>query len=492
VIFPVGTNETTFRRAPWVTISLAVVCTAVFTAVFPRMQESQVRLMMAAEEVAAHFLRHPYLELDPRAVRLMAGRYLSQEETKRLQELGATAVAPPSQAGLDDAQRKLEQLEERFLNEYESMPGRVWGLIPVSASLHGWLTHMFMHGSWDHLIGNLVVLLLAGVCLEERFGRLTFSLLYGVGGLAGAALFAFRYPSANLPLIGASGAISAVVGAFAVRFWSSRVYFFYWFWLVIHGTFWLPAWVVTLSWVGNELLMAYVIDAVAPEATGGSVAHWAHLGGFAFGAAAALLMKVSRVETKVIERAIDSTVEQYNNTLLCQAVERQSADPDAAFDLLKRELPKQDYNRDAIVIFWDLGLELGRTPETAPQVMRLVREDVKKGELESAAEFLLDLAAQAPDARVEPPTLVRMGLELAEQNKQRYARDVLRVLLERTDPGTSLPYPMRLARTLRGLDRQLAGKAAERILTTSTELPPEQRQELEQIVADSAPEEVEW
>lgn len=488
VIFPIGTNETSFRRAPWVTISLAVTCIAVFTATFPRMQEAQTRLHGAAEDVASHFLRHPYLEIDSRTLSLMSGRYLASDELERLRQMGDTAVAPSSHEAIDQAQRRLAELETRFLDEYDALPSRVWGLIPAVGRLRSWLTHMFMHGSWDHLIGNMVVLLLAGICLEERWGRLLFSLLYGIGGLAGAALFAFRYPEANLPLIGASGAISAVVGAFAVRFWSSRVYFFYWFWIV--GTFWLPAWVVTLSWAGNELLMAYVIDAVAPRATGGSVAHWAHLGGFAFGAALGLVMKVSALESRVIDRKIDSTLEQYQNTLLVQALERRGSDPATAFALLARELPRQAYNRDAIEVFWDLGLELHRVPETASQIVRLVREDLKKGELESAAEYVLDLIAQAPDARLEPATLVRLGLELAERRKDRYARDVLEVALRRLGPGATLPSALRLARTLRGLDRRLAADAAGRVLATTGELSPDERQELEQIVSDGAPEEL--
>jgi membrane associated rhomboid family serine protease len=140
-------------------------------------------------------------------------------------------------------------------------------------------THMFMHGSWMHLLGNMWFLWLFGNNVEDSMGRLRFVLFYLLCGLAAAAGQVLTAPSSPIPMVGASGAISGVMGAYLILYPNVRV-----FTLVPIGFFItslaLPAWVMLGYW----FLIQFVSGLVSFRGEiGGGVAFWAHVGGFVAG-----------------------------------------------------------------------------------------------------------------------------------------------------------------------------------------------------------------
>lgn len=139
-------------------------------------------------------------------------------------------------------------------------------------------TSMFMHSGLMHLGGNMLYLWIYGNNVEDYFGHTRFLLFYLVGGIAAVALHIAFSPSSPIPLIGASGAISAILGAYFVLWPRARVLVLIFFFFIT--TMWLPASVV----LGFYFIMQ-VFNAVVGlgGASGGGVAWFAHLGGFAFG-----------------------------------------------------------------------------------------------------------------------------------------------------------------------------------------------------------------
>ncbi|MFN2321383.1 MAG: rhomboid family intramembrane serine protease [Trueperaceae bacterium] len=182
------------------------------------------------------------------------------------------------------------------------------GLVPEDLWADPWgqaprlLAHAFLHGGWAHLIGNLVFLFVFGDNVEDRMGHGRFLAFYLAAAAIAGLTHAGATPASPLPLVGASGAISAVLGAY-VRFYPRRevqalVVPLVLPWLVLR-TFgrvspfflWsLPAWVYLGYWALVQLGEGMaVLDAVQVAATTGGVAWWAHIGGFVFGVAAAPL-----------------------------------------------------------------------------------------------------------------------------------------------------------------------------------------------------------
>jgi membrane associated rhomboid family serine protease len=138
-------------------------------------------------------------------------------------------------------------------------------------------TSMFLHGGWMHLIGNMWFLWLFGNNIEDSMTRPRFVLFYLLCGVAAALMQVFSNPSSAVPMIGASGAISGVMGAYLVLYPKVKVYT-----LVPLGffstTYPLPAWVMLIYWIVLQLVGGF-------GAGEGGVAFWAHVGGFVAGIA---------------------------------------------------------------------------------------------------------------------------------------------------------------------------------------------------------------
>jgi membrane associated rhomboid family serine protease len=142
------------------------------------------------------------------------------------------------------------------------------------------LTSMFLHGSWMHLLGNMWFLWIFGNNVEDSMDRPRFLLFYLAGGIAAAAAQVVANPASGVPMVGASGAISAVMGAYLVLFPRVRV------WTLVPIGFLftsiaLPAWVMLLYWMGLQLVSGVLSIGLGGE--GGGVAFWAHVGGFLAG-----------------------------------------------------------------------------------------------------------------------------------------------------------------------------------------------------------------
>lgn len=157
------------------------------------------------------------------------------------------------------------------------------GLVPAHPSVHGFLTTLFVHAGLFHLLGNLVYLFLFGACVEDQIGRWGFVAFYLLGGLAADLVHVAATvgnDAGGLPLIGASGAVSACIGGFLLLLGRARINFRYFVFLFLRfwsGDFWLPAWLVISFWFLEDAVSA-VID-LANESAAGGVAFAAHVGG---------------------------------------------------------------------------------------------------------------------------------------------------------------------------------------------------------------------
>jgi membrane associated rhomboid family serine protease len=160
-----------------------------------------------------------------------------------------------------------------------------------------WITAMFMHGSWDHILGNMLFLAIFGKNVEDAFGPLRYLVFYFAGGFVAmmtqtAMTLLFGAASdAHTPNLGASGAIAAVMGAYFVLYPTSRILT-----LVVVWPVRIPAWFFLGFWFVYQLIEAN-FGLFSSGASGGGVAFFAHVGGFIFGVIAArVLINVGRAE----------------------------------------------------------------------------------------------------------------------------------------------------------------------------------------------------
>jgi len=142
------------------------------------------------------------------------------------------------------------------------------------------LTHMFLHGGWFHLVGNLWFLWVFGDNVEDAMGGMRFVFFYLLCGFAAFAAQAATNPGSAIPMVGASGAIGGVMGAYARLYPRAPVHLLIVFFVFVNRTV-VPAFVVLGYWFLLQLLGGF--PALASE--GGGVAFWAHVGGFLTGVA---------------------------------------------------------------------------------------------------------------------------------------------------------------------------------------------------------------
>jgi membrane associated rhomboid family serine protease len=178
------------------------------------------------------------------------------------------------------------------LCSYGSIPGELTGSLPSGTTVRlgshscaigglGWqtvITSMFMHGGWLHLIGNMWFLWVFGNNIEDSMGHVRFIFFYLITGVVAAAAHVFAGPSSPIPTVGASGAISGVMGAYLLLYPRVRVHTLFFF-VIFIKVIPLSAWVLLVWW----FVLQVVMGAGSMGAGGGGIAFWAHIGGFLAG-----------------------------------------------------------------------------------------------------------------------------------------------------------------------------------------------------------------
>ena len=160
------------------------------------------------------------------------------------------------------------------------------------------VTSMFLHGSWGHILGNVLFFWVFGNNIEDSMGALRFLVFYLLCGLAAVAAHVFVQPGSPVPTVGASGAISGVLGAYLVLYPRVRVNMLFWFLFFIR-VIPLPAWLVLIWWFGVQVITGLPELSPLRSDVSGGVAVWAHVGGFVAGV---VLVKVFESKRRVEAR----------------------------------------------------------------------------------------------------------------------------------------------------------------------------------------------
>ncbi len=173
---------------------------------------------------------------------------------------------------------------------------RTWGLVPAQLMAHpavAWITiftSMFLHGGWFHILSNMWVLFIFGDNVEDRMGGSRYLIFYLLSGVAAGLLQSIVLQSSRVPMIGASGAIAGVLGAYLLLYPKARIASLVPI-LFIFTIIELPATIFLLFWFVSQLFSGWL---TLGGASGSGVAWWAHVGGFLFGVVTVLIFAQRR------------------------------------------------------------------------------------------------------------------------------------------------------------------------------------------------------
>ena len=171
---------------------------------------------------------------------------------------------------------------EVFIKDYGTVPAKFFSnRADFFSRVYPLITSIFLHGSWLHLIGNMWFLWIFGNNIEDRIGHLRFIIFYLGCGIAGGLAHIYANPASAMPTIGASGAISGILGAYCVLYPFARILtavpiFFFLYFIKLPAFFFLGLWFLIQFFSGTSSILT-------KETLTGGVAWWAHIGGFAAG-----------------------------------------------------------------------------------------------------------------------------------------------------------------------------------------------------------------
>jgi membrane associated rhomboid family serine protease len=385
LFIPIGQENNVVRRHPWVSWALIGLNFLVFTAMAFVGDDARDEAFERLQAVVEYLAEHPYLSPPPEIAKRLGDEFLGELDKARQQWQRVGELPEPD--GVAAEQARLNGLSQEAVEALRSLPSYRLGYVPAEPRLPSLLTSMFVHAGFLHIFGNMLFLFLSGPFIEDLYGRPLFAGLYLLSGLAGLAAHVAKLPDSVIPVVGASGAIAGVMGAFLVRLWNARINFLVLpipiLWMLRFRML-LPAFVVLPLWFGEQLWYGHT----EPDA---GVAYWVHIGGFLFGTATAVIVKLARVE----ETWVNPAVEKQTTLTQDPAIEGAS-DARLAGDLprarreIRGALARQPDNVDAWAESYEIGLAAQDAPEVGRSLVRLIELYQRLGEQELAGQIAYD------------------------------------------------------------------------------------------------------
>ncbi len=458
MLIPIGQEDATVRRQPWVSYGLIVANLVVFllTAMAGPGAQWRSEVRGKIQEIAGYFNERPYLQLPPDLAELCQDECQKEVEEQRA-EFARQRTLPPDWT-IAEEQHRLDDLGIELHVLRNKLPSRRLGYIPKDHRPERAITSMFMHGGWFHLLGNMLFLFVTGPFVEDALGRALFAVLYFFSGFAALGLHIAKFPDSTTPLIGASGAIAGVMGAFLVRYTFRKIRMLYMPFFPYprpRFTFGVPAFVFLPLWFGEQFL--YAANAGAES----GVAFWAHVGGFLFGMAAMLAVRATGVERKWIHPAIEKELTLEQNPRLEKALEARVA---GKLQDARREvaavLAKEPSNVDA----WRESYEIAKAGrdagETGRSAARLVDLYARADERDLLVGVLHDVSAEV-EGPLPPRLFLAAGAFLEKKGEWDFALDAYERLVARLPGDPSVVRALlRRAEILRGMGEKEAARTA--------------------------------
>lgn len=307
MLIPVAHENLRGRRWPYVTIVLIALNFVIFIATHGRMEAEQHQGAQAELHILLLSARFPDAPMTPDATKMV-------EMFKREHSGLYKQMAAPNRHSIDawdaqlqtrdwsevDAEAEMARLDTQF-EQYER-DSLTWNYAfhPYQPRPLSYITADFLHGGWLHLIFNMWFLWLAGTILEDAWGRVVYPIFYLVSGAVALVVHAAVFRDSFVPVVGASGAIAGLMGAFLARFPTTRIKLAWIWWFRIYK-FFVRAYILLPLWLGIQVFWGLLTGSAA------GVAYWAHVGGFAFGMIGAVILRATGIE-QAMDQAIEAKV----------------------------------------------------------------------------------------------------------------------------------------------------------------------------------------
>jgi membrane associated rhomboid family serine protease len=473
-------GKISWRHPPLITIALILVnCLIYFAFQFNGSQtqkeavvyyfdsglaQLEVQIYLKYKSESTGKLQEPYATAFENEEEFFDLVYQMQQDEEFQQELTSGNLIHPQDADYEQWRSLRDEYEGKLASDFRFR----FGFIPQKPHAVSLFSHMFLHGSVGHLLGNMAFLWLVGCMLELGCGRMLFLVIYLIGGFLAVSFFWVVNQSSQAPLIGASGAISGLMGAFAVMFGRKKVkvFFslgFYFNYIRVTALILLPI------WLGKEAYMHFFSDMR-------QVAYAAHFGGIAGGALLGFLIVrfTDYFKADVIQ---DETPDPVNG-LMDQALAKISKlDLKGGRQLLEMVLAKDGTHPAALSQLFHIDKLQPQQKcfhETAARLLTSLCE--RPENFAKAAEVYRQYAELAGKPSLTPAMYLRMSYVFCELGELEKSERICQLLMaKRPDlPGIS-PTLLKIARRFRQAGRVKESRRLEQVISFHYPHSPEAR-----------------
>jgi len=389
MLIPLRHENMRGRRWPIITFGIIALNIVIFLGTHGAIDRQEPELGQAKVHLILLSATHPELKIpEP------AQSYVSSVQNKN-PDLWKEARNPTRSAfdswdakiRMQDDSYALQQEMDSLADDYTKLSATSilgkYAFVPAHQTFVGLIAANFLHGGWLHLIGNMWFLWLAGAILEDTWGRVIYPAFYMVAGILAFQVHAMVNVGSFTPTIGASGAIAGLMGAFLVRFPTTKIEMGYLllfrFYKFKMAAYWLlPLWLLTEILYGS----------VSGQSSG--VAHWAHVGGFAFGAVIAVAVQKSGLE-QMAEKGIQEKISWVSHPLLADASEQiEKKEFDLAAASLKKLLLEKPDSIDAYRMLQRIYWQKEDLPAQRDALVKLLGLEIKANDGEGALQTFQD------------------------------------------------------------------------------------------------------
>jgi membrane associated rhomboid family serine protease len=318
MLLPLRHENMEGRRWPVITIGLIALNVLIFLGTYWTMQDQATQEVPVQKHILVLAATHPNLQMPDDVAQWVS--FIREKNPRLWQQLQLPSQLLRDTIGVesgDDAalQEQMNSLVQQWHDLQAVSIVHRYAFYPAHPTATSYITANFLHAGFLHIIGNMWFLWLAGFILEDTWGRIIYPIFYLLAGVAALMVHAWTNSGSYVATIGASGAVAALMGAFLTRFPNMKIEMIWILGLLRAYRFKAAAYWLLPAWVLMEVLYGTVFGSAS------GVAHWAHVGGFVFGAVVGYGIRKSGLE-QVAEQGIQQKIEWVSHPLLAEANEQ--------------------------------------------------------------------------------------------------------------------------------------------------------------------------
>lgn len=440
MLLPIG-RKTTLKKLPWFTIGLIVINFYVFFNTYPdenkfekySQSASQIVLFLTKNESGLDAETQALLRKESEASNFPTA--LTDEIIQSIQE-GKKELLP-----IGTVKSKWNYLYNNYMSlktKYGFTPGEYqsvfmkYGFSATSGMFPNIFSYQFLHNGFSHILFNLLFLWIVGCNIEEIWGPIIFLCLYFIGGATAGLAQNLLHPNSSIPMIGASGAVASIMGAFLIRYPTLKIRVLYFVFGRI-GIMEMPSWVIIPLWFLQQVFMTLMTLPYAPH-----VGYMGHIGGFVFGAAGGITIKVFNIGAKW-EKDIEKTEGAIEEKLEKGRSELRFDNFDEAEKIFKEILQIDPKQADAYIGLLDLYEKKKDIVTYCTKAAELIGIYYANAELVLASNTLYRVKPVVETVKLPDPIILKFGGYYEKNQQYLEAANMYRAIIKGNSSSYCLP-----------------------------------------------------